>query len=620
MKKIYSLLIAAIFSTAAFAQSQRFVLVEEFTGETCPPCASQNPGFNAIMNANATKGIALKYQNNIPSTGPNFYLYNTSDIATRTTYYANTYSPHGFLDGNVWNDVIGYFTPTMLNNRYAVTSPFTISVSHTLSPNEDSIYTHTTITCTQAYSATSLKLHVAVAEAAVYGYTSPNGENSYENVMRKMLPDANGTTLPATWNLGDSYTYDLAWKIAASPTSYPGPVPIQLRVISFIQNVSTKEVLQTGIDNTLISLDPAVTNVTNYPSINCTGSVAPDVEITNVGPTTLTSADIQYALDANPAQTYNWTGSLAQGASATITLPSTPLSSGSHTLTITITNPNGGTDQVPQNSTMVISFAVPGSVQNIVQNFASTTFPPSGGWVVENPDAGYTWTRSTASHNGGTGSAKMDFYNSTAGNIDILDVAVGLDLSTAPNPAISFDVAHRQYSAAEVDILKVDVSTNCGSSWTTIWSKSGATLASVTGYQTSAFTPTNTQWRLENVSLAAYTGQPQVLVRFHATSDYGNNCYVDNVNISYALALNTSELDNSVTIFPNPANNVLVINNANTTVKNAVITDMLGAEVWSSNVLATGNTTIDVSDFAPGIYFVKINADGATAVKKIVVE
>jgi len=76
------------------------VLVEEFTGETCGPCASQNPAFNAILNASSS-AISLKYQNNIPSTGPNFYTYNTTDVGNRTSFYANNYSPHVFMDGNV---------------------------------------------------------------------------------------------------------------------------------------------------------------------------------------------------------------------------------------------------------------------------------------------------------------------------------------------------------------------------------------------------------------------------------------------------------------------------------------------------------------------------------------
>jgi hypothetical protein len=38
--------------------------------------------------------------------------------------------------------------------------------------------------------------------------------------------------------------------------------------------------------------------------------------------------------------------------------------------------------------------------------------------------------------------------------------------------------------------------------------------------------PTEAQWRSETVDLNPYAGQSQVLVRFKATSGYGNNLYL----------------------------------------------------------------------------------------------
>jgi hypothetical protein len=177
MRKLYILIAAFAITASVNAQSQRLVMVEEFTGETCGPCAAYNPGFKAIMDANPTKGIYLKYQNDIPSPGPNFYAYNSADIATRTGFYGNNYSPHGFMDGNVWDDNIANFTATMLNNQYAVSSPFSITVTHTLSALADSIHAHIVVTASQAVNNANLKLQVAIAEQEVFGYTSPNGED-----------------------------------------------------------------------------------------------------------------------------------------------------------------------------------------------------------------------------------------------------------------------------------------------------------------------------------------------------------------------------------------------------------------------------------------------------------
>lgn len=625
MKKISTLMATMLMAGVAFGQSQRLVLVEEFTGETCPPCASQNPGFNALMDANSTKGISIKYQNDIPSAGPNFWPYNTADVDDRAAFLGatgnNSYSPHGYMDGNLFDDVIGNFSAALLNNQYAVSSPFDVIVTHTLSALEDSVYTHTVVRATQAVSG-NMSLRVVVVESEVFGYTSPNGESEYSNVMRKMLPDQNGTALPASWNVGDSVVVDLAWKIAASPTSYPGPVPAMLRVISFVQDNTTKEIHQTGASQRLVQMDPALLAVTNIPTINCTNPT-PTVEIENAGLVTLTSLDIEYKIDANPAQTYNWTGSLAQGASTTVTLPTLTIPSGGHTLTITLANPNGVPDQVPSNS--VASYAVGGSpviVAGIVQAFATTTFPPVN-WLRENPDNGYTWTRAAAGFNG-TGSAKMDFYNSTAGNVDNLNILEGLDLTSATNASLTFDVAHRQYSAAYSDVLSIDVSTDCGQTWNNAWTKTGAALATVTGYTTAAFTPTAAQWRNETVSLNSYLGASQVIVRISALSDYGNNCYVDNVNVTVTTGVNDAAIENSLSIFPNPANDVVTVSATLTKVDDVTITiyDVTGRVIYSNELsdVATINNKIDVSTFAKGTYVLEVSTTEENIVRKIVVE
>ena len=56
MKKIFTALFAtSAFLSISFAQTQRRVLVEEFTQASCGPCAAVNPAFNVMLSANAEK-------------------------------------------------------------------------------------------------------------------------------------------------------------------------------------------------------------------------------------------------------------------------------------------------------------------------------------------------------------------------------------------------------------------------------------------------------------------------------------------------------------------------------------------------------------------------------------
>ncbi len=69
MKK--NLLVFGLFLLAisVSAQTPRLSLYEEFTGETCPPCAAVNPYLNSLLASptNSPKVVAIKWQVPIPS-------------------------------------------------------------------------------------------------------------------------------------------------------------------------------------------------------------------------------------------------------------------------------------------------------------------------------------------------------------------------------------------------------------------------------------------------------------------------------------------------------------------------------------------------------------------------
>ena len=130
---------------------------------------------------------------------------------------------------------------------------------------------------------------------------------------------------------------------------------------------------------------------------------------------------------------------------------------------------------------------------------------------------------------------------------------IPVDLSAATNPYLTFSVAYCQYSN-ELDRLQVLVSTDCGATWSSVYNKAGAAL-STKAAQTSQFTPTATQWRSDTVSLANFIGQSSVMIDFKATSDYGNNLYLDDINLSGVTAVHNLEGVTSFNVYPNPASN-----------------------------------------------------------------
>src|SRR4051794_7381056 len=100
MKKLFTLssLFVLFLSYNSIAQSVGLVLAEEFTQASCPPCASQNPAFNTLLNANPTKVCQIKYQTSWPGVDP---MNDQTDswVAPRVAYYGVTGVPTATMDG-----------------------------------------------------------------------------------------------------------------------------------------------------------------------------------------------------------------------------------------------------------------------------------------------------------------------------------------------------------------------------------------------------------------------------------------------------------------------------------------------------------------------------------------
>jgi hypothetical protein len=264
MKKLYTTLALASVVLVAGAQSQRLALVEEFTQASCGPCAAANPQFNTLLNANTAKVISMKYQVNWPGVDPMNAQYPT--VSGRASYYGVTSVPYALLDGVAvsGSSYTGYpnnMNQSMINTEYADPSPFDLTVSHTLSSDQDSIFITVHANATQAFtSAGSLRLHTVLIEKHIHFTSAPgsNGETDFYNVVRKMIPTTGGTGLLSGWSVGQDTTFTFGVAIPA----YIYDIG-ELAVVSFLQDNGTKEVQQAGF-----SISPVgVHNYANASSV-----------------------------------------------------------------------------------------------------------------------------------------------------------------------------------------------------------------------------------------------------------------------------------------------------------------------------------------------------------------
>lgn len=345
----------------------------------------------------------------------------------------------------------------------------------------------------------------------------------------------------------------------------------------------------------------------------CTGSShTPEVTIQNNGTSNLTNATVTITQGGNTVSTGTYTGDLATYGVATITCtPITNPTSGAMVATVTTTGDALATNGVINTALTVYTAAA----APLVQDFTATNFPYSEYKV--SSASGTNWTYSS-------GTMKYDCYNYSDGSKGDLSIEP-VNLSSLVDPSLSFDVAYRGYTAAtpENDKLEVFVSINCGTSWTSVYNKQGATL-STGATQTASFTPASAaDYRNENVSLAAYTGQSEVFVKFVGTSNYGNNMYIDNINISSATSVGENELT-SLSVYPNPASTEVNVSfeakNANYSVK---LIDLQGRVIANQNLTNLNGTqviSIPTENVAKGSYVVSITSNGVTSTKSVVIK
>ncbi len=198
------------------------------------------------------------------------------------------------------------------------------------------------------------------------------------------------------------------------------------------------------------------------------------------------------------------------------------------------------------NDTANVAFSVavyPGAGEPIFyeENFEEQIFPPAY-YAINNNDDGKTWEKREAIGSDGqtTRCIFMDnyFYSSVGEEDDFL--VVPIDLSSASQPKLYFDVAYSQYSNNFSDGLRIEVSGDCGGTFNqVVYEKHGAELATVEN-QSSPFSPSSpAEWRKETINLEQFSGS-SVVVKFTNITGYGNSLLIDNIRIEDATPVSAA--------------------------------------------------------------------------------
>ncbi len=377
-------------------------------------------------------------------------------------------------------------------------------------------------------------------------------------------------------------------------------------------------------------IDAGISAIISPATSLCSGTFTPQVTIRNYGTSNLTSATINYRIDAQTIQTYSWTGNLATSGTQNVTLSSMTTTGGTHTFTAYTSNPNSGVDANAGNDQSQRTFTVNSTAANLpyAEGFESTTFP-QGGMTLFNADGLTTWARTTAADFTGAASAYMDNFDYNAdGEIDEM-ILPNLNLSSVLNPVMTFQIAYRMYTdpaAAQnfSDTLRVWISTDCGVTWTSLYAKWSTNLTTATPtFSTVEFVPTAAQWRLENISLSPYQSATNAIIKFRHATQYENNLFIDDINIQNMTDVQSELLHTEVNLFPNPSSgkvtvNVNMFSREDLTIKVMNAVGQVVSTVTENGSIG-GNYELDLTAEPNGVYFIEVQTGDATVTRRIVI-
>jgi len=143
------------------------------------------------------------------------------------------------------------------------------------------------------------------------------------------------------------------------------------------------------------------------------------------------------------------------------------------------------------------------------------------------------------------------------------------------------------------------------------------TSISVDVYATDAGTDSGTTYNSAN----ADTNPPDNISSLQNTFPFSSQIVGTFVlTLEQVLSVSTDELENSISVYPNPTTGKIFINTSeNNILEKAIIYASNGKKVKEFTNMTTQNS-LDVNTLTKGLYFLKLSSDKSTIIKKIVLQ
>lgn len=309
----------------------------------------------------------------------------------------------------------------------------------------------------------------------------------------------------------------------------------------------------------------------------CATDYIPSFTLSNPGSQTLTSAVITYDIDGGAPSTLNWSGSLAQYQTEVVTLSAVTLAAGNHSLNVEVSSPNGNTDENANNNVSATNITIESvaetalyvTVSLLTDDYADETY-----MEITNSAGAVIWTEGN---------------EEVAGNFGTGDFPPPADPTTPLENNTQYD-------------------------WNVPLSSQECYTFSVYDYYGDGLGASQWQGTDGDLNLLDNGGSNIYTV---SAADFGGEEASTFRNLTVGI---NEDGFSSFKVYPNPANEYLVLITEAEASSAFVITDLLG-KTFSAGSVVINKTIINTSELSNGSYIIRLlKKDGTIEHKSFIVK
>jgi len=366
-----------------------------------------------------------------------------------------------------------------------------------------------------------------------------------------------------------------------------------------------------------------LTEALSPESILCnTNTFVPQVVLKNLDSYNLTSAIISYEC-GTVTDEFNWSGTLAENETTTITFPENIFPAGNNTITYNIETVNGGGNFATTGISINIDFMVVEDGDSYELDILTDNYGEETTWELVSDEtsnviySGGPYPTSTEAHYItdfclGPGCYTFTIYDSWGDGMDPWMGNDGsLSITNTSNSTIVYELAGNAFNeeasysfCVEAISCPMDISIDIVDEPLTLTGglPEGGTYTG-TGVTDATFDP-------EVAGVGSHT------ITYHYTYEGSEELTCDfTIEVTDNSGIYNATYEN-IEIYPNPTNGILNINFASAQIREIEIVNLTGQIVKQANI-NSDKIELDLSELAEGTYFVRVKTDASVSITKI---